>query len=254
MSNSKLPLWPFLVADALLLAAAAAIFSRAHRPWMWWEPALMAGCVAAAAGALILPFLRNAVRDQAASQAQLLSQTALEMRKAEQLAAEIAGAARQWSQYQEQTTHSAAAAAAVAESIASGSAALAESLRKGADAEKNHLRLEIDKLKRGESEWLHVVVHMLDHVYALYQAARHSEHQSVAEQIGHFQNSCREAARRVGLAPALATPGEAFDPKFHQLPKDAAPPENPVIAETLATGYTYQGQLLRRALVALQKS
>lgn len=50
--------------------------------------------------------------------------------------------------------------------------------------------------------------------------------------------------------PAVAEP---FDAKVHHLEDEKATvPAQGRIAETVATGYTYQGQLLRPALVTLQ--
>ena len=44
-----------------------------------------------------------------------------------------------------------------------------------------------------------------------------------------------------------------FDPKLHQLyDGEPVPTEAAEIADTVLTGYTYQGQLLRRPVVALK--
>jgi molecular chaperone GrpE (heat shock protein) len=47
--------------------------------------------------------------------------------------------------------------------------------------------------------------------------------------------------------------GDAFDPKLHQLKDKLVPDENAIVGETLAPGYTFQGQLVRRALVVLKE-
>ena len=49
--------------------------------------------------------------------------------------------------------------------------AFGDFLRKSNDAEKSHLRLEVDKLRRSENEWLQILVRILDHIFALHQAA-----------------------------------------------------------------------------------
>jgi len=62
-----------------------------------------------------------------------------------------------------------------------------------------------------------------------------------------------EAARRVGLTPFIAAAEEKFDAQRHQVvdgqtkPVDGAP-----VDETLANGYTFQGKLLRPAVVRLR--
>jgi molecular chaperone GrpE (heat shock protein) len=94
---------------------------------------------------------------------------------------------------------------------------------------------------------------MLDQVYGLFQAAMQSGQPGLAEQIGLFQNACRDISRRAGLGAVTPLAGEPFDVKRHQLLQDAAAGASAVIQETLAPGYTYQGQMVRRALVRLQE-
>ena len=94
---------------------------------------------------------------------------------------------------------------------------------------------------------------MLDHVYALHQGASRSGQPKLAEQVGNFQMACRDSARRVGLTPFTANEGEPFDAQRHQLVEEGAKaPADAVVAETIATGYTFQGRLVRPALVRLR--
>jgi molecular chaperone GrpE (heat shock protein) len=96
-------------------------------------------------------------------------------------------------------------------------------------------------------------VRMLDHTYALHRAALRSGQPTVIEQLGQFQNACRDAARRVGLAPFVAAPAEPFDAQRHQpANEEVKPATDATVDETLATGYTYQGRILRPALVRLR--
>jgi molecular chaperone GrpE (heat shock protein) len=97
-----------------------------------------------------------------------------------------------------------------------------------------------------------VVARILDHIFALHNAASRSGQPELAEQIGSFQNACRDAARRVGLAPFNAAPDEKFDAQKHRAHGVENPPAEAVVAETLAPGMTYQGRLIRPALVRLQ--
>ena len=70
--------------------------------------------------------------------------------------------------------------------------------------------------------------------------------------MASFQHACRDAARRVGLTPFTANEGEPFDSQRHQLVEESAKaPAGAVVAETIATGYTFQGRLVRPALVRL---
>ncbi len=252
-AKSHLPLWPFLMADALFLGLAFLLLRQGHKPLLWWEAMLLIACAAAAAVCGLLPFLRRDEDDQALAKARLLADSVSQLQKLDQVAAQVLGATNQWREYEQQAAHSVAAAKAVSESIASESNALREFLQKVNDSEKAHLRVEADKLRRAEADWLQVLIHILDHVFALNRAACRSGQPALAEQIGQFQNSCREAARRIGLAPMTAREGEPFDPNLHQLRDNQTPDQNALVAETLAPGYTCQGQFVRRALVALQE-
>jgi molecular chaperone GrpE (heat shock protein) len=63
----------------------------------------------------------------------------------------------------------------------------------------------------------------------------------------------RDAARRVGLTPFVAADAEPFDGQRHQvMDGGAAPAAGAIVAETVATGYTFQGRLIRPALVRLR--
>ena len=93
----------------------------------------------------------------------------------------------------------------------------------------------------------------MDNVYALHQAAARSGQSNVTDQLGRFQNICRDATRRIGLTPFEAVPDEPFDKAKHQTLESPDPiPEDARVAETIATGYTFQGQVLRLPLVRIQ--
>jgi molecular chaperone GrpE (heat shock protein) len=250
--ESSLPLWPFLAADALLLATAGLILSHGHQPLLWWEAFFLVACALAAAASMITPFLRRNQDEQARAQTRALADAAGQLQNLEQWTAGLASASAQWRHLHEQTAQAAAQAKAAAGAMSAEMKAFSEFLQRNNDAEKTHLRVEADKLRRTEQECLQALVIILDHVFALFQAARRSGQQGLVEQLGQFHNHCREAARRIGLVPTTAPPGERFDPKAHQLEGNTAPPENALIAETLMTGYTYQGMPLRRALVAVR--
>ena len=122
------------------------------------------------------------------------------------------------------------------------------------DSEKAALRLEVEKLHRGEAEWLQMLVHVFDHVFVLHAAAASSGQPKLAGQITQFQNACRDTVRRIGLTPFAAEPGEPFDAARHQVAESKEkPPAGAVVAETIGSGYTFQGRLLRPAIVRLRQ-
>jgi molecular chaperone GrpE (heat shock protein) len=94
---------------------------------------------------------------------------------------------------------------------------------------------------------------MLDHVYALHHAAERAGQTHLIGQLDQFQNACRDAARRVGLVPFGAAHNEPFDPQRHQWADGDSPSAGTIVAEMVATGYTFQGKPLRPALVRVRK-
>jgi molecular chaperone GrpE (heat shock protein) len=252
-SKSSLPWWPFLVADAFFVGLAVLLLRQGHKPLLWWEALLLIVCVVAAAWCGLFPLLRRNENEQSLAQTRLLTDALNQIQRIDQVAAQIAGATTQWREFQERAVEINATSKTLAGSVAGEAKAFSEFLQRANDGEKARLRLEVDKLRRSETEWLQVVIHILDHVSALYLAARLSGQPALIEQIGQFHNSCRDTARRIGLAPTAGREGEPFDSKLHQLKDKSEPEENAIVGETLAPGYTFQGQLVRRALVALKE-
>jgi len=242
-----------MAADAVLLSTGGLLLWLGHRPLLWWEASLMVVCLAGAAGSFIFPFARRNSDEQSLAQTRLLAQATGQLQNVDQVAAQITGATNQWREYQEQASQTAETAKSIAESMSAEARSFTEFLQKANDTERAHLRLEVEKLRRAESEWVQIVVHILDHVFAVFQAAHRSGQPALAEQMNQFQNSCRDAARRVGLVATLCKTGDPFDASLHKLADNASPNGNAIIAETLATGYTFQGQIIRRPLVALQE-
>ena len=59
--------------------------------------------------------------------------------------------------------------------------------------------------------------------------------------------------RRVGLVGFAPTLKDVFNPQVHQLEDATATPQGAVcVNEILALGYTYQGELVRKALVKVE--
>ena len=73
----------------------------------------------------------------------------------------------------------------------------------------------------------------------------------LAQQLGQFRGACLDTVRRLGVVAHEARPGEDFDPKAHQTPDGQEPPAGAKVAGTLACGYTFQSQAVRRIMVAV---
>lgn len=244
---------PFLIGDVALLATAFAIFQQANRPMTWQEVAAVGACVAMGAWLGVWPFvLRHRAELKLAENASL-GDTLAQIQQLEQVGERIARATSQWQTVQEHASRTVESARQIGDRISTETKDFLASAQRANDTERQHLQLEADKLRRAEAEWLQVVVRMLDHIFALYSAAARSGQQHVIQQLGMFQAACRDTARRVGLAPFVPGPDAPYDPAIHHLTDPKAPvPDEPLVAVVVATGYTYQGQMLRPALVVLR--
>jgi len=247
----RLAKWPFFVADVLLLAAAAWIVY--HGPLSGWPLLGVVACVATGAWICVVPFLKQYEADLRFAEAEKLATTIEQMSNLRSFTNQISFATAQWQNIQENSAKTVSAAKQIADGIAADAKAFSEFMLKANDAEKAHLRLQIEKLRRGEGDWVQLLVHLLDHVYALQQAAIRSGQQKVVGQLTQFQTACRELVRRVGLVPVEIETGAAYDPNTHSLPDGhPKPPPDARVAQVLATGYMFQGQPVRNALVVVK--
>jgi molecular chaperone GrpE len=254
-SNLKLTKWPFFAGNLFLLGMAGVICLQSQRPLALWATALAAACVAAGAALAVLPFLLEYRAFAKLAEAGTLTTVMAQIQNLETIAAQISGATGRWQNAQEAADKTATAARSIADRMSDELKAFTEFMQRANDSEKATLRLEVEKSRRAEADWLQVLVRLLDHVYALHAGALRSGQPSLIEQVGQFQNACRDTARRVGLTPFAAEPLEPFDPQRHQLLEgDGKPPETATVAETIAAGYTFQGRLLRPALVRLEET
>jgi molecular chaperone GrpE (heat shock protein) len=253
LTNPRLPKWPFCLGDTLLLVLAFFIQHQSDRPMTTWQISLMVLCVALGAVLIILPFVLEYRVVARLAEASGLATVVAQIQNLEQLAAQITSATARWQTVQEAADQTSAGAREIVTRLGSEVAAFGQFLERANETEKATLRLEVDKLRRAEGEWLQVLVRILDHVYAVHQGALRSGQPSLIDQLGHFQNACRDVARRVGLTPFIAGDAEPFDGQRHQLmDADGKAPEGALVESTIAAGYTFQGRMLRPALVRLR--
>jgi molecular chaperone GrpE (heat shock protein) len=253
-SAPKLSKWPFFVGDVLLLGMAFFIAWQSKFVLGHWELCFVVLCVAGGAVLGIAPFLLEYDALVKLSEAGALTTAVTQLKDLQGIANQISGATGKWQDAQEQADRVTAAAREIGERMTGEVQAFTEFMKRANDSERSNLRLEVEKLHRAESEWLGVLVRVLDHIFALHSGARRSGQARLIEQVGQFQEACRDAARRVGLTPFTPNEAEPFDAQRHQLAEgDAKPPADAVVGETVATGYTFQGRLIRPALVRLRQ-
>jgi molecular chaperone GrpE (heat shock protein) len=251
------PKWPFLLGDAGLLAAAGFFAWRAAHPLTHSE---IIGCLITCAvcvvlGAVlgVLPFVLEYRATARLIEVNGLETVAGKIQHLDQVGSQIAACTSEWANAQLQAEKAAAAAREIADRMSAEVRQFGDFMQRMNDSEKSALRLEIEKLRRGEAEWLQVLVRILDHIFALHAAAEHSGQPRLAEQVAQFQSACRDAARRVGLIPFTAEPDELFNAERHQaVGLKETPPPSAMIAETVGVGFKYQGRLVRPVLVRLR--
>lgn len=255
--ETRLARWPsvlpFLIGAALLDYFAWWVVQKSEHPINIWMGVLALVAVGGAAWVSVIPFLTDAENATKLEELEKLQSAANQIQNLEKVGTQIAIATAQWQNVQEHNAKAIESAKQVSEEMSAEALRFADFMKQANDSEKATLRLEVEKLKRAETDWLQVLVRVLDHVYALHRAAKHSGQPNLMEQLAHFQNACRDAARRVGLVAFAPAAGDGFEPGQHQTAdgrKDI--PDDAKIFETVATGYTFQGQMLRPALVLIE--
>jgi molecular chaperone GrpE (heat shock protein) len=244
---------PFFLADLVLLGAAYFVYMQSEKPLNTAALGLMVACVAAAAFFGVFPFILEFRALLKLAESESLQSVVGQVNKLDTIATQISGATARWQGVQESATSTAANARSIAETMAAEVKGFTKFMEKAQESERATLQLEVQKLRRAEADWLQVLIHFLDHTYALHKAAARSTHRGVADQVSAFQNACRDIARRVGLTPFTADPSEPFNAERHQVLEESGKvPEGAMVADTIATGYTYQGRVVRPALVQLQ--
>ena len=251
----KVAKWPFLLGDALFLGLAYWIMLKVDPFVTIWQTVALFLCVAAGAWLAVTPFIWEYKAAVRLGESDSLADAVQQIKNLETIAAQIQTATGQWQGALDSGNKVLETAQQMNTRMDAEAAAFANFFKQADEKEKNHLRLEAEKLRRSEADWLQVVVRLLDHVYALQQAGARSGKPELAENLARFQTACRDVVRRVGLVPVEIAAGAAFDENLHQLPDDATkPPNDACVAATIATGYTYQSPVIRSPIVALQSS
>ncbi len=257
MSEGKTPQLnrlPFWFADATLLLTAAFLALSSRQSVGAWEMLAIVACVGLGGWLAVLPVLREYDAMVEAAETGQLAATMDKLRDLDVLADRIAAATGQWQSVQDRATQAAETSRGVVDRLAREAETFASAVSRTADGEKQTLKLEVDKLRRAEGEWLQAVGRVMDHVFALHLAALKSAQPGVSEQIDRFHAACRDALRRVGFIPIVAAPDELFDPRKHQVADGPRPADGARIDETVAAGYLYQGQILRPVIVRVAGS
>ncbi|MFQ3169794.1 MAG: hypothetical protein ACI8QI_002373 [Limisphaerales bacterium] len=252
-SAPKIPKWPFIAGDVALLLMAWLVYYHSEASFDGLEAFWCFACVAAGAWVVVLPFLKEFQAQADLTEAKELAASVEKISSVDGIAKQIENATEQWLHVEDRANEINATSKDIAKKINAEAREFTEFLQKANDTEKNHLRLEVDKLNRAQVDWVQVVTGMLDHVFALNQAARRSGKEALIKQLNNFQAACRDVARRVGVVTHEPKPEEGFDAGKHQLRDPEAEPEAGAKIIGIATqGLSHQGQILRKAVVVIE--
>ena len=246
--------WPFFIADFILVVVGAAIAWSAKWPPTPLIILAMVACFIVGALILVYPFLREHAAAVKLWEQANLAEAAQQLDQLVTVANRVVAAAREWEGFQSNTQKLQLQSGQLVDRMVGEAKSFSELMQRMDLHEKQALRFELEKVRRQEAEMLQVLVHLLDHVHALRQAGDRSGQPQLAQQLANFRSACLETARRVGLLAFESEPGSPFDPHSHQTVDGREPGEGAVIESTVACGYSFQGQPVRRILVTLRES
>ncbi len=249
------PKWPFLVGDVLLLGTAAGLAWAAHAgrlPFGTGTAAVIAGAVAAGAWLLTRPYRMEYEAAMRASEQVSLAGTLDQIRLVQQAGRDIQAAVAGFQGAGDAARLARTASEELADRLQSEREAFSAFLQKSNDQDRQAMRLELEKLHRGEQETLNVILHLLDHTFALHQAGVRSGQPGLVQQLGQFRAACLDAVRRLGIAAHEARPGDAFDPEMHETADGTASQPGARIQGTVACGYSIRGVGVRRIVVTVE--
>ena len=160
-AQPKLAKWSFFLGDVLLVGVAGLIYSRSNLPLGRWESALLVLSVGTGAVLAILPFILEYRLVARRSEVEGLTEVVGQINNLETIAQQITTATARWQSVQEVAERVAGTSKAIAERMSTETKAFTEFIQRANDGEKSTLRLETEKLRRAEAEWIQVVVRIV---------------------------------------------------------------------------------------------
>ena len=255
MSESKapkIPKWPFIVGDVVLLLTAFLLLNKIEGKFGLLEAFWCLLCVGGGAWIMVLPFLKEFQAETDLTEVKELSASIEKVDSLELLLKRVENATEQWLHVEDRANEINVTSKEISDKMNAEARDFSDFLQKANDTEKKHLRLEVEKLGKTQKDWLQVHTATLDHVFALTQAGRQSGQENLIKQLNAFQLACREVARRVGVVAHEVQSGELFDPEQHQLrDADSKPKDGSKIIGIAAQGLSFQGRLIRKTVVVI---
>src|SRR5437763_558013 len=154
---------PFFIGDLMLLGAVYFIYFQSKLPMGAWQLFFIVLCVAGGAMLGIMPFLLEYRLALKLAEANALAGVVPQIQNVQGVAEQIASATNHWQNVQEQADKTAGLAKQISERMTAEVNGFKDFMQRSNDTEKANLRLEVEKLRRMETDWLQVLVRMLDH-------------------------------------------------------------------------------------------
>lgn len=253
-NGTKAPLsefLPYIITDAVFLGVAFCILALGSRPLTGMELVAVVFCVSAGAISLIYPFKRRLDHESQAEQAMAFKSSVSRLSGIEDLASRIEIATSRWTEIESKAEQSLSTSKEISEEMIGESESFKEFIRNASSEETQHLRLMVEKLKKAEKEWVHIIMAMMDHATALKWAAQRSSNPNLIQQITNYHSQLVEIARQVGLVIYEPSPGEVYDSELHQpASSDESIESGDNITVPRSAGFKFRGVILRKALVS----
>lgn len=242
--------WPFLLIDGTLLVAAAALLNTAERPLPFSMGGLIAALVVVGGAIALFPFWRAYRNELKFAELEAVEETVRRIEDLTKVADRVERAETSWMQAKDSSETIAKNLNETTSLLYEESKAIREFAHQQNDQQKANLRLEVQKLKQWETEWVQAGTIALDHTAALHAAILQLDDAQATRKLNKFQNSIHEIMRRVGLVGFAPRAGAPFDPDANRVHNQSAPPpEGSRIRDVVAMGIRYQGRLVRPAIV-----
>ena len=250
--------WPFVVQNVMLVGLTLWILNKFLPPQNNWDKALVGLCLLVGAWAAWLhckAWLQEYETKARLQENDQLTSAVAQIAHLTEVGKLVADATSRWQAAQEASAATVESGRAVSQQMGREVVEFQQFLQQSQHTQIDHLNLEIEKLRRGEREWLQTIALILDHTHALHQAALRSGQPQVSAQLNAFQAACQDALRRVGVGVYVPEVGIKFDERTLAV-MDGSPQPEPgfIIQGVAAPGISFQGQLLRKALVVLGPS
>ncbi len=247
----SVPKWPFLLADIIFITLGFWISTLIQSEPQSWQIISILVCAVLGAAFAVAPFYFEYNAESKAVEIAQLTTVTKEINKMEAVASQIAAASESWEAVQVSSKQTAKLAGEITARIAETVKTHEEFMANANNEKFNTLNLEVEKLRRSETDWANTLVGLLDLVYRLERSAVASGKDPFIQTMGQFQGQCRTVARRVGLVAFEAELGTAFNPEEHALSDEESAAADAAVSETRLPGFRLQGKLVRKPLVAV---